>query len=60
MHTHELTMAEWKHLHHSERHVSIAKKIDTIKLFEEASIRPTTAYTSLSQDARGDEYDHIN
>ena len=24
LHTHELTRAEWQHLHHSERHVSIA------------------------------------
>ena len=66
LHTHELTRAEWQHLHRSERHVSIAEKIDTIHSFEEASIRPTTAYRYLSQDAGGDEFvghtltDHIN
>ena len=48
------------------RHVSIAEKIDTIHSFEEASLRPTTAYRYLSQDAGGDEFvghtltDHIN
>ena len=66
LHTHELTRAEWQHLHRSERQVSVVEKIDTIKSFEEASIRPTTAYRYLSQDEGGDEYvghtlsDHIN
>jgi FAR1 DNA-binding domain-containing protein len=66
LHTHELTRVEWQHLHRSERQVSVAEKIDTIKSFEEASIRPTAAYRYLSQDAGGDEYvghtllDHIN
>ena len=66
LHTHELTRAEWQHLHRSERQVSVVEKIDTIKSFEEASIRPTTAYRYLSQDVGGDEYlghtlsDHIN
>ena len=64
--THELTRVEWQHLHRSERHVSIAEKIYTIHSFEEASIRPTTTYRYLSQDAGGDEFvgstltDHIN
>ena len=48
LHTHELTRAQWLHLLRFERHVSIAEKIDTIKSFEEASIRPTTAYRYLS------------
>ena len=39
LHTHELIRAEWQHLYHSKRHVSVAEKIDTIKSFEEASIR---------------------
>ena len=65
LHTHELTRIEWQHLHRSERHNSILDKIETIKAFEDASIKPTTAYRYLSKDAGGDEFvghtlhDHI-
>ncbi|XP_057547361.1 protein FAR1-RELATED SEQUENCE 5-like [Amaranthus tricolor] len=46
--------------------ISILDKIETIKAFEDANIKPTTAYRYLLKDAGGDEFvghtlhDHIN
>ena len=50
LHMHELTRIEWQHLHRSERHNSILDKIETIKAFEDANIKPTTTYQYLSKD----------
>lgn len=54
--THDWIRVEWQHLHRYESHVTIIKKVDALKTFEEANINPTATYRDWPHDVGGYEF----